>query len=65
MAEGGDEQPIGVAGIDGDRRDHLRVAESEVLPGPARVGGLVHPVADRKIRTDDPGARTDVDHTGI
>jgi len=38
MSEGGDEQPIGIARIDRDRRDLLRVAQAQVGPGLSRIG---------------------------
>ena len=42
MSERGDEKPIGVARVDVDHRDHLRVAKAEVRPRLAGVGRLVN-----------------------
>ena len=61
MAERRDEDPVRVAGVDVDHRDHLAVEESEVRPGPARVGRLVDAVAGGEIGPDDAGAGADVD----
>ena len=65
VAEHGDEQPVGVARIDGDRRDHLAVAQAEVLSTSSGVGGLVDAVADREIGADDAGAGADVDDVRV
>ena len=65
MTEDRDEEPVGVAGIDGDGRDHLAVAQPEMLPRASGVGGLVDPVADRQIGTDDARAGADVDDVGV
>src|SRR5438094_717923 len=65
MAEGGDEEPAGVARVDGDHRDHLGVVEAEVRPRLAGVGRLVHAVADGEIGSDNPGAAADVDDVRI
>ena len=65
MSERGDEQAVGIAGIDGDGRDHLAILQSEVLPRPPFVGGLVHAVADRQIGADDAGAGADVDDVRV
>ena len=51
MAEHRDEQPVRIARIDGDLRDLLRVAQAEVRPRLAGVGGLVDAVADREVGT--------------
>src|SRR6185437_9090571 len=65
MAKRGDEQAIRVVRVDRDVRDHLRVAQAQVGPGLAGVGGFVHAVAHGEIRADDAGARADVDHIRI
>ncbi len=44
-----DEQAVRVMRIDRDRGDLLGVAQAEVRPRRARVGGLVHAVADREV----------------
>jgi hypothetical protein len=46
-AERGNEDRVGVAGIDGDARNLPRRREADVRPGLARIGGLVHPITDR------------------
>ncbi len=50
MAERGDEQAIRVARIDGELGNLLRVAEAEMRPRRAGVGGFVDAVADRRDR---------------
>ena len=65
MSEHGDEQPVGVARIDGDSRNHLAVAQPEMLPGPAGVGRLVHPVTDGEVGPDDARTSPHVDDAGI
>jgi hypothetical protein len=65
VTEDGDEEPVGVARIDGDGRDHLAVAQAEMLPGASGVGGLVDPVADGEIRTDDARSSPDVDDARV
>ncbi len=65
MAERRDEQPVRIPGIDLDVGDHLRIAQAEVRPGLARVGGLVHAVADGEIGPDDARAAADVDDVGV
>ena len=65
MSERGDEKPMGVARVDVDHRDHLRVAKAEVRPRPAGVGRLVHAVADREVGPNDAGSRTDVDDVRV
>src|SRR5713101_8602213 len=49
MSLGCDEEAIGIFGIDDNGCDLLRVAQSEMLPGAARVGRFVDAVADGKI----------------
>src|SRR5260370_27046379 len=46
MPLGGDEEAIGVVGVDDDGCDLLRVAQSEMLPDAPRIGRLVDTVAD-------------------
>ena len=61
MAERGNEQPIGVARIDGDVGNLLRVAQSEVRPRLAGVGRLVDAVARSKDPDGAALAAADVD----
>ena len=65
MTEHGDEEPIGVAGIDGDRRDHLAVAQAEVLPRrPASVDLYIPSPIARSGRMM-PAPRPDVDDVRV
>ena len=50
MPEHGHENSIGIARVHQNRGDLLAVAQTEMPPGLAAVGGFVHPVAHRKIR---------------
>jgi hypothetical protein len=65
VTEDCNEEPVGVAGIHGDRRNHLAVAQSEMLPGASGISGFVDPVADGKIRTDDARSGPDIDDVGV
>jgi hypothetical protein len=51
--------------IDRDVRDHLAVAQAEVGPRLAGIGGFVHAVTRSQIWADDAGARADIDDVGI
>ena len=55
----------GFVRIDFDIGDHLRIAQAQVRPGLAGVGGFVHAVASGQIGADDAGAGADIDHVGI
>ena len=61
----GDEDDVGVGGIDGDCADLLGVAQAEVGPGLARVGGLVDAVAGGEVGAGEAFAAADVDDVGI
>ena len=65
VAEGGDEEAVGIARVDEDGGDLLGVAESEVTPGLAGVGGLVHAVADGEIGALESFAAAHVDGVGV
>ena len=65
MALGGDEEAIGIFGIDDDVGDLLGVAQAEMLPGVAGVGGLVNAVAGGEIGTAQAFAAADVNDVGI
>jgi len=65
MAERRDEHAIRVPRIDDQRADLPRIAQPEMRPGPAGVGGLVDAVADRQIRTLKSFAAADVDDVRI
>src|SRR5713226_6804577 len=62
MSLGRDEQAIGIFGIDDDGCDLLRVAQSEMLPGVARVGRFVDSVAYGKIGTTQAFSTANVDY---
>ena len=65
MAEDGDEELVGVARIDGDLRDLLAVAQAEVGPGFAGVGGFVEAIAGGEIGALEAFAAAGVDDVGI
>ena len=65
VAERRDEEAIGIARVDVNHRDHLRVTQPEIRPGPPRVGRLVDTVANGEIGPDDSGAGADVDDVPI
>src|SRR5436305_9981102 len=56
---------IGIAGIDGELRNLLAVAQAEVRPGLARVGRFVNAVANRQVRPMQPLTAADIDNIGI
>ncbi len=49
MAEGRNVETLRIVGIDGNRRDLLRVAQTEVLPCLARVLGAIHAVTGGEV----------------
>src|SRR5262249_20200797 len=65
MTERGHEHAIRVARIDDDVRDLLGVAQTEMRPRLAAVGGSVDAVADRQVGTRDAFAAADVHDAGI
>ncbi len=65
MAERGDEQAVRVLRVDGEFGNLLRVAQAEMRPRLAGVGGLVDAVADRQVRPRQPFAGGDVEDVGI
>ncbi len=65
MARNRNEQPVGIARINCHLRDLLAVAQAQVHPRRAAVGGLVDAVADREIRTMQPFAAADVNNVRI
>src|SRR4029079_19207 len=65
VAERRDEKTIGIARVDVNHRDHLRVAQAEMRPCASGVHRLVDTVADGEIGPDDSGARPDVDDVRI
>ena len=65
VAEHGDEELVGIARIDGDLRDLLAVAQAEMRPRLAGVGGFVDAVAGGEIGTLQSFAAAGVDDVGI
>ena len=65
VAERRDEQAVGIARIDGDARDLLRVVEAELRPCAAGVGGLVDAVTRRQVGPVQAFAAPDVDDVRI
>ena len=65
MTKHGDEETVGIFGIDVDVRDHLAVTEPQVRPRFARVGGLVHPVAGCEIGANDSRAASHIDDVRV
>ena len=56
---------FGFLRIDFDIGDHLRIAQAQMGPGLAGVGGFIHAIAHGKIGPDDAGAAADVDDVGV
>ena len=65
MAQHGGEEMVGIARIDGQRGNLLAVAQAEVRPGLAGVGGFVDAVADGEIGTLQAFAAGDVNDVRI
>ena len=70
MPEGGDENAVRILGIDEDRSNLLRVAQSaitlsQMLPSAARVGRFVDTVAYGKIRPAQAFAAADINRVRI
>src|SRR6266513_1438095 len=65
MAEDRDENPVLVARIDNDAADLLSVAEAEVTPCLAGIGGFVDAVAGRKVRPLNSFSAPDINHVRI
>src|SRR5579871_2529131 len=61
VAEDGDEEAVGVARVHDHRRDLLAVAQPQVLPGLAAVGGLVNAVAGGQVRALQPLAAANIE----
>ncbi len=65
MAEDGDEDAIGILRVDDDIGDLLAVAQTEMFPGVASVGGFVNSVARGKVGTAQAFAAAYVNNVGI
>ncbi len=61
----GDENHIGVPGVDQDACDVLGVVEAAVLPAPAAVGAAVQAVAEADVAAADVLAGAHPDHVGV
>ena len=65
VAKGGHVREIRVGGMDADSGDEAGLLESDVLPGLAGVGGLIHTVAVRDVAARAGGARPHVDDVRV
>ena len=65
MSQHGDEQAVRVVRIDDDQRNLLAVAQAEVRPCLACVGGFVDPIASAEVRPLQSFAAADVDDVWI
>src|SRR5256714_9641450 len=65
MALHGDKEAIRILGIDNNVSDLLRVAQSEVRPGLASIGGLIHAIACSQIRALQAFPAADVNYVGV
>ncbi len=65
MSRDGDEEPVGIARIDGHHGNLLPIAQAEMRPGRTGIDGLVDTVADGEIGTMQPFPAADVDDVGI
>src|ERR1700733_15899369 len=65
MALGSDEQAIGIFRVDDDGGDLQGIAETEMLPCVAGVGGFVDAVSDGEIGTPQAFAAAYVNDVGI
>src|SRR5208282_5302346 len=64
MSLGRDEEAIRIVRIDDDGCNLLRVAQSEMLPGAARVGRFVDAIAYREIGAAQAFTTADVNRVG-
>jgi hypothetical protein len=65
VADGGDVDAVGVAGIDADSGDLASVFKADRRPGGACVGGLIGAMAYLDVVADAGRAGADVDDVGI
>src|SRR6185437_3639127 len=65
VAQHRDEKPIGILRIDGNGRNLLPVAQSQMRPSCAAVGGTVDPIADGQVGTLQSLAAAGVDDVRI
>ena len=65
MTEYGGKNAVGIARVDGERRNLLSVHEAKVGPGLAGVGGLVDAVAHGEVGAMQALAAADINDVGI
>jgi len=65
VACGSQENPIGIARIDGDLRNLLGIAHAEMRPRFAGIGRLVYTVADREVWPVQPLTTTDINNVRV
>src|SRR5581483_8141692 len=65
VAEGRDEDDVGIARVHDDAGDVARVVEADVRPGLTGVHGFIHPVAEGDVAANAGFAGADVDDVGI
>src|SRR5205823_4836878 len=65
MPEDGDKNAVGIARVNGDGTDLLAVAQAEMLPGLAGVGGFVDAVAGGEVGAAQSFAAAHVNNFGI
>src|ERR1700733_9779331 len=65
VAERGDEDDVRVARVHQDAADLLRIAQADVAPGDAAIGGFVHAIANGNIRAHVCFAGADVDRLRV
>src|SRR5208337_1139182 len=60
-----DEQPVGIVRINRHLRNLLPLAQSQVRPGGAAIGGFVDSISDRQIGTMQAFAAGNVNDVGV
>ena len=65
VAEGRDEEAVGVAGVESNVGNLLGVEQADVCPGFAAVGGFVNAVADREVGAHEAFAGADIDDVRV
>src|SRR5437879_13883965 len=65
MAERGDQNHVGITRIDDNAADLPRIAQADVLPGSAAVGGFVNAVTESDVRAHVGLTGSGINHVGI
>src|SRR6185312_2983293 len=65
MSSDGDEDPVRIARVDCELANLLSIAQTEMRPGLAGVGGLIDAVSDGEIGAREAFAAADIDDVGI